>query len=381
MDYLGITRSGHAEINRKLYSILANSGHKVGLIFPKYLTFGKIRKKHEPIKTITNLVHYPLNMVFNNPRISLFIGLRKIIYAEKPKFIYTEFDPGSILLVYLRLICSSEIKIICLSCENLKIQPIENYKREGIKGYFLGGFKTICAQLSKKRIYHVQVLSNDGIEVFKSLNYKNISISHLGFDESIFKCDARIRNEYRLKLNLNKVTIAYFGRLVPEKGIHILIETLSNILDLEWQFLLDTFGLYETDYQNHVKNLLKSTKVEDRCIQFDANHLEIYQYMNAADITVVPSKTTKKWKEQFGRVAPEAMSCGNAIVVSSSGTLKEIISNNGFVFRENNTDSLELILRKLINENELLNEYKQKAIIRSGNYTLDKQVKQLLEIK
>ena len=48
---------------------------------------------------------------------------------------------------------------------------------------------------------------------------------------------------------------------------------------------------------------------------------------------VLPSRTTPRWKEQFGRVLIEAMACGVPPVGSDSGEIPHVIDDAGLVFR------------------------------------------------
>jgi glycosyltransferase involved in cell wall biosynthesis len=70
------------------------------------------------------------------------------------------------------------------------------------------------------------------------------------------------------------------------------------------------------------------------------------------DVLVLPSETQQNWKEQFGRVIPEALACGAAIVGSDSGEIPHLIrqSGGGLVFRERDSDALAQALRIMITE-------------------------------
>ncbi len=380
VDYLTITTSGHTAINRRLFEEVAKRGFKVAHIFPEKLIFPGKEMPFEPI-TNTLVQNFPLAMKGSNPRLATFEGMEAIIQKLSPKYIFVEFDPASLMVRKLTNKFGKQSKIICQSCENLSITPWANAKREGLKGFLLGLIKSTLALLNRKRIHHVFVLSTDGLNVFKQLGYKNVSVSHIGFDEQVFFQNAEARQFYRNKLNLNQPTIAYFGRIIEEKGLHVLIQALGKIKDLKWQFLMDSFSRYETDYIKKVNALIKEQKIDDRLVLFDANHTEIANYMNASDVCVVPSQTTRKWKEQYGRVAPESMACGNAIVVSSSGALKEIVDNGGIIFDESSLDDLVKMLRDLVTNEQYLNQQKAKALLRAEKYNLTEQVNDLIELK
>ena len=71
-------------------------------------------------------------------------------------------------------------------------------------------------------------------------------------------------------------------------------------------------------------------------------------YMNAADIVVLPSLSMPKWKEQYGRVLPEAMACGKLVVGSNSGAIPELVAAHGRIFPEGGVGALIAVLRELL---------------------------------
>jgi glycosyltransferase involved in cell wall biosynthesis len=56
--------------------------------------------------------------------------------------------------------------------------------------------------------------------------------------------------------------------------------------------------------------------------------------MNALDVFVLPSETRSNWREQFGRVIVEAMSCGVPVVGSDSGEIPTVLGDAGLIFHE-----------------------------------------------
>ena len=63
-------------------------------------------------------------------------------------------------------------------------------------------------------------------------------------------------------------------------------------------------------------------------------HDSVAGYMNCIDVLVLPSVTTRIWKEQFGRVLIEAMASEVPVVGSSSGEIPHVIGPAGMVFDE-----------------------------------------------
>jgi glycosyltransferase involved in cell wall biosynthesis len=62
--------------------------------------------------------------------------------------------------------------------------------------------------------------------------------------------------------------------------------------------------------------------------------------MNALDLFVLPSETRRNWREQFGRVIVEAMSCGVPVIGSDSGEIPTVVDDAGLIFHEGDTDML-----------------------------------------
>jgi len=67
------------------------------------------------------------------------------------------------------------------------------------------------------------------------------------------------------------------------------------------------------------------------------------------DVLVLPSHTTPTWKEQFGRVIVEALSCGVPVLGSDSGEIPWLIglTGGGLVFPEGDVGALAARLREL----------------------------------
>ncbi len=67
------------------------------------------------------------------------------------------------------------------------------------------------------------------------------------------------------------------------------------------------------------------------------------------DMLVLPSRTTKTWSEQFGRVLCEALLCGVPVVGSASGEIPWVIktTGGGLSFPEGDVAALAHLLSEL----------------------------------
>ncbi len=69
------------------------------------------------------------------------------------------------------------------------------------------------------------------------------------------------------------------------------------------------------------------------------------------DLLVLPSETLPgKWREQFGHVLVEAMSCEVPVIGSSSGEIPAIVGDSGLIFPEGDTTALARAIRDLVGD-------------------------------
>ncbi len=77
---------------------------------------------------------------------------------------------------------------------------------------------------------------------------------------------------------------------------------------------------------------------------------EALERIAGLDVMLIPSITTARWKEQFGRVAAQAMAHGAAVIASDSGSLREVVSDAGVLVSEGDLDGFAHELRRLLEE-------------------------------
>jgi len=131
-------------------------------------------------------------------------------------------------------------------------------------------------------------------------------------------------------------TIGYVGRLVEEKGIHLLLQAASQLKG-DWRLRLVGSGPYKAELLTLAERLNIANRI--KWIEWVASTDMPAQY-HLLDVLVIPSLTRPNWKEQFGRVITEAMSSGVPVIGSDSGAIPDIIGDAGLVFTEGNVEKL-----------------------------------------
>jgi glycosyltransferase involved in cell wall biosynthesis len=163
--------------------------------------------------------------------------------------------------------------------------------------------------------------------------------------------------------------ILFVGRLTKGKGILVLLEAFQSLNTSDVSLLLIGRGPLEEKLQTKISSL-------DRV--FHISHIpneELYLYYGISDILVLPSITSRSFKEPWGFVVNEAMCQGCAIVTSDAvgagiGGLVEH-GRNGYIVPENDTHALTAALEKILADDELLDQMKAASlqIIREWTYT------------
>ncbi len=117
-------------------------------------------------------------------------------------------------------------------------------------------------------------------------------------------------------------TIGYAGRLVPEKGLLGLLRAAA-LLGSPVRLLLVGDGPLRGEL---LAAAPPNVEVDHRP---DVDHAAMPAAYAEMDVLALPSLSTERWTEQFGRVLVEALSCGVAVVGSDSGEIPWVIATTG----------------------------------------------------
>jgi glycosyltransferase involved in cell wall biosynthesis len=138
--------------------------------------------------------------------------------------------------------------------------------------------------------------------------------------------------------------IGYLGRLVAQKGLLDLIDALP-LLPAHTRVRLIGDGVQKAQLLARAAAL----GVRDR-LELVAWTNDVPGELRRLDTLALPSRTTSSWKEQFGRVLIEAMSCGVPVVGSSSGEIPNVIGDAGLIYPEGDVPALAAALTRLVEQ-------------------------------
>lgn len=145
------------------------------------------------------------------------------------------------------------------------------------------------------------------------------------------------------------VRFAYFGRLAPIKGVHILIEAFHQVRGPVELHFHGSAGPEDADYER----LLRQLAGHDNRIYFHGSYRreDIGILLTQTDGVVVPSIGP----ETYNLVAREALLANTPVIASDIGALPEAIwhERNGLLIRPGDVADLASALQRLVDAPEL----------------------------
>ena len=141
--------------------------------------------------------------------------------------------------------------------------------------------------------------------------------------------------------------LVFVGRLVSEKGLDLLFESLGRLRlrGLNPRLMVVGSGPKE----GSLRQLSQRLGIHDQVSFAGAKRgKDLSEILNRHKILVVPSR----YDEPFGVVALEGIGCGCVVVGSSGGGLPEAIGPCGITFPNGNEDALANALEQLLAEPE-----------------------------
>lgn len=216
---------------------------------------------------------------------------------------------------------------------------------------------------SWKVIVNSSHMKNEVIKVF-NLPEDKIELIPNGIDIDKFKAYKRNFNFRRKYAHDYEKIIFYVGRIVNEKGVHILLDAVPKVLSNFYnaKFIIAGKGP-QLDY---LKNKAIATGVSNKI--FFTGYIsdeELLQLYKCVDVAVFPSLY-----EPFGIVALEGIVAEVPIVVSDTGGLGEIVEHgvDGMKCIAGNADSLASCILEILFNPKKAEKLKKNALLKIKKY-------------
>ncbi len=283
---------------------------------------------------------------YGRQNMHLYLNLSSVFARVQPDILHIEEEPSSLVswqLIRAATRLKRQPRIVLFTWQNLvydygSFHPLkpQRYIQPRVERRVLD------------RLDHLIAGNSEAMDIFsaKGCRAPMTLIPQYGVDPVKFRpldSGSALANE----LGLRGPVIGYVGRMLAMKGIDVLIAAAARLKDKNWSMLLLGSGPDKAGFMSQAQELGLAGRV---------NWIEsvpaarVAEYMNCMDVMVLPSRGTKVWKEQFGRVLTEAMACQVPVLGSSSGEIPNVIGEGGLVFEEENAEDLAAQLAVLIDD-------------------------------
>ena len=89
------------------------------------------------------------------------------------------------------------------------------------------------------------------------------------------------------------------------------------------------------------------------------------------DLLLAPSLTTRRWKEQFGRMVIEAFACGVPVISSDSGELPYVIEEAGWIVPEGDSAAMARTISSALDDGARRAEIARMGLERVKRYSAE----------
>jgi glycosyltransferase involved in cell wall biosynthesis len=266
--------------------------------------------------------------------------LRNLLLTTRPHIVHVEVEPHALALfevLLLREWTRERFQVLFFSWENifrpavLPLQLVERFNLRRADAAIVGNSEARDVLTRRGFSGHIRIVPQVGIDV----SYCATAPPAANW-------------EY---LRRRGPVIGYVGRMVEEKGVVDLSAAFEALPEsLGAQLLLVGDGVLRKPIEERLRR-----RGLDQRVFFTGRipFQQVPSHLKCMDVLVLPSRTTGKWKEQFGHVLAEAMASGVPVIGSDSGAIPEVVGDAGLIFGEGNAGSLAHCLIKLIGNDTL----------------------------
>ncbi len=172
--------------------------------------------------------------------------------------------------------------------------------------------------------------------------------------------------------------IAYLGRIVHRKGLHVFLKALSIVKQNFNEIKVNIAGPSDLRYLESLKMLIKRLRLKDN-VSFTGivDEEKKYEFIKSHKILALPSL-----KEYTPGVLLEAQALGVPVIATRVGAVPEIVLNGetGILVKAGDEYELAKAIETLITNDELRICFSVKAREFAKNFTLEKAIDRLERI-
>jgi glycosyltransferase involved in cell wall biosynthesis/2-polyprenyl-3-methyl-5-hydroxy-6-metoxy-1,4-benzoquinol methylase len=224
-------------------------------------------------------------------------------------------------------------KLVCLQWENIPFAYEESKEMRDQKAAV------------RKRADHFVATTERAREalVLEGVDPGRITVIPMGIDTEWFRPDETLRASCRKRLGIDSAerVVLFTGRMVWEKGVYDFVHSARLALGSTGSAPVRYLMVGKGVERDAVMARARDVEMTDSFLFVESHPYDAMRDLyNAADVFVLPSISTRMWKEQFGMVLAEAMACGTPVISTTSGSIPEVVGDAGLLVPANDPGDL-----------------------------------------
>jgi len=173
-----------------------------------------------------------------------------------------------------------------------------------------------------------------------------------------------------------KPVVVFCGRLIPEKGVDVLVKAFAHVVKCVPNATLILVG--DGNYRSYIEDLIKSLNISNNVeITGLVSNDKIRFYLTCASIFVLPSRS-----EALGNALLEAMAAGLPVIGTCVGGIPDLIDNdvNGLLVKPNDVTSLSNAIIFLLANTEKAKEFGKNSRKKASLFKVENIVTQYVDV-
>ncbi|MBB3086900.1 glycosyltransferase family 4 protein [Geodermatophilus sabuli] len=187
-------------------------------------------------------------------------------------------------------------------------------------------------------------------------------------------------DEFTPGRQVDRPSIVYVGRVIREKGVHVLIRAAALLGHLDFQVVImggSKPGRELTRYERQLRRLVTCHGMEDRVLFHGrVERSRVPEMLRRHHVIVVPSV----WPEPCSLTLAEGAASGLACLASRAGGLPEVASGSALLHEPGNERELAEHLEHLISDDRERRHYADMALTRARELSWRHQLQQFRRV-
>lgn len=218
---------------------------------------------------------------------------------------------------------------------------------------------------------------NDIIKFYPKIDKEKISVIYNGFDAELFnkKTSEKDFEKFSISYDLKpKNYLLYVGAIQPRKNLITLIEAFEKIKKDNPNLKLVLAGAPAWKSEKTLEKIDHSLFKDDIIVTGRLPFKDVPVLYQNALVSVYPSLY-----EGFGIPVLEAMASGVPVICANNSSLPEVGGDAAMYFKTEDSSDLAGCIERLIQDENLRNEFVRKGMERARNFSSEKSARETLD--